>query len=706
MDTLSFRWVVATAPHISSWLSSTGYIDNIRVKLAGDGRFRDASTVFAEQGLNLSGGQSKDLLFDFTAPNNEGLYSFFTEFDENGEIRTQSGFDVKVELVKAQLVVPEIARGVAEVRLQFENKSNRQMGLIVNHYLLKDGVVLQKGTINGTISSGPQEMVFSYNNLMREDGAYTVLAEMLYDGRTKTLSSSLVSNHAPLLEFIPEISTTAGRLVEIKLVARDLDGDNVSVSIGEPFGSDGNWQTQQGDEGNYNVLVEAGDGLLSVLQTVRVHVGEPAVECTIASDCGADGTVSSNVCFENNVVDMHRAFRCKNPGEISSFCAFDDSPIVVQECLNFCLDGSCIGEEQNYQLREQIRIWPAMPISEKDTVELVVDSNRWINAGKLAPDCSNLKIFFNDSQEIDRDVIGCGRPETKVRFAVVDSTHFASGVSNLEYSLYLGNRLEGNAKNDLSKVYYFFEGCDNPIGWQAEGDALIQVGENNSVFGTSCLVSTHGTGQDSVFSLVNFTQQKGTLEFLAKFSEEGKNWRLFSLGNSSASGYPSIGAGLGQHFSENLSTGSFFDTDMLWSKDVWYNFRVEFNFSMNCYDIYLEGQKVSSYCTGTGGFLDHNFSKLWLGDWGSNANSAVFYDEMKLYSRANAAVSLEGESVANTVPYARVIYPNGGEHVGWNDSVKFSVIDVEGNSLLRAGIFFSSKKGGFEQPIVENLLLD
>ena len=63
---------------------------------------------------------------------------------------------------------------------------------------------------------------------------------------------------------------TEGDRLRIQASAQDPDGEDVEISYGEPFNEEGTWQTQQGDAGEYSVLVTATDGQEEVTETVSV----------------------------------------------------------------------------------------------------------------------------------------------------------------------------------------------------------------------------------------------------------------------------------------------------------------------------------------------------------------------------------------------------------------------------------------------------
>ena len=109
------------------------------------------------------------------------------------------------------------------------------------------------------------------------------------------------------------VTYTEGDLVQLKPVAIDPDGTEVTYTFTPPVDADGSWQTRIGDEGEYRVAVGASDGKSQTVETVLVQIlraNRPPV-----IDCGAGVTVQ-----ETETVDLHDA--CTVTDE-------DDSEVVV-----------------------------------------------------------------------------------------------------------------------------------------------------------------------------------------------------------------------------------------------------------------------------------------------------------------------------------------------------------------------------------------
>ena len=74
---------------------------------------------------------------------------------------------------------------------------------------------------------------------------------------------------------IPTLKVTEGETVSFpNLKATDPDGDKIKYSFSEPLDSSGKWVTEEGDSGEYNVVITASDGTSEVKQEVRIIVLE------------------------------------------------------------------------------------------------------------------------------------------------------------------------------------------------------------------------------------------------------------------------------------------------------------------------------------------------------------------------------------------------------------------------------------------------
>lgn len=68
------------------------------------------------------------------------------------------------------------------------------------------------------------------------------------------------------------ITIKEGETVTIKPVITDLDNDEITLTIGEPVGDDGVWETKFTDHGEYFISIAADDGKDKVAKRVRIVV--------------------------------------------------------------------------------------------------------------------------------------------------------------------------------------------------------------------------------------------------------------------------------------------------------------------------------------------------------------------------------------------------------------------------------------------------
>ena len=79
-------------------------------------------------------------------------------------------------------------------------------------------------------------------------------------------------NSVPEISGLEDIHVKEGEIVNIKPKVTDLDGDEVKLTISDPVGDDGVWQTSYTDHGSYVVTVTASDGKDTVTKKVSVEV--------------------------------------------------------------------------------------------------------------------------------------------------------------------------------------------------------------------------------------------------------------------------------------------------------------------------------------------------------------------------------------------------------------------------------------------------
>ncbi|MBW2999867.1 PKD domain-containing protein [Candidatus Woesearchaeota archaeon] len=73
-------------------------------------------------------------------------------------------------------------------------------------------------------------------------------------------------------EDLPTIKVMEGELVKLKLSGTDPDGDPIEYAFSEPLDEDGEWQTEEGDGGEYVVTIVASDGKTTSSKKIKIVV--------------------------------------------------------------------------------------------------------------------------------------------------------------------------------------------------------------------------------------------------------------------------------------------------------------------------------------------------------------------------------------------------------------------------------------------------
>ena len=87
-------------------------------------------------------------------------------------------------------------------------------------------------------------------------------------------------------EELTKITVKEGELVALKPESEDPDADTIEYAFSEPLNKDGEWQTKNGDAGNYEITVTASDGELKDTQKILLvveSINKPPVLKAIAN---------------------------------------------------------------------------------------------------------------------------------------------------------------------------------------------------------------------------------------------------------------------------------------------------------------------------------------------------------------------------------------------------------------------------------------
>ncbi len=207
--------------------------------------------------------------YSFSAPlNKQGQWK--TNYGDAGEyIVSLTASDGKLTTEKRMKIivnrvnVPPQVSGVADLHLK--------EGEVANFKPVVSDPNGDKVTV--TVSPPLQDGTFATDHTSAGDYQIKVVAS---DGELLTEKMFTLTvddvNELPVLTNLGDLMVKEGELVKVQPTVSDLDGDDVKLSISDPVGDDGVWQTGFTDHGDYFVTVTANDGKGTVTKKVKVTV--------------------------------------------------------------------------------------------------------------------------------------------------------------------------------------------------------------------------------------------------------------------------------------------------------------------------------------------------------------------------------------------------------------------------------------------------
>lgn len=214
--------------------------------------------------------QDKDpVTFTFSKPlNPNGEWK--TNYGDAGEyVVTLSATDgkltttKKVKMVVQRVNVPPVVEGVRDLTVR--------EGEIVNFQPKVTDPNNDKVTVTTTepLNSG------TFKSDYASAGEYQITM-VASDGELETEKTFKLTvldvNQRPVINGVNDIAVKEGEVITLKPEVADLDNDPLTVTVSDPVGNDGEWQTSYTDHGEYLVTLTANDGKDTVTQKVKVTV--------------------------------------------------------------------------------------------------------------------------------------------------------------------------------------------------------------------------------------------------------------------------------------------------------------------------------------------------------------------------------------------------------------------------------------------------
>lgn len=219
---------------------------------------------------------------NYTDPDNDRVTLVFNKpLDKDGEWKTNFGdageyastivandgklsTTTKLKIIVERVNVAPIIDGVEDMTVK--------EGDVVN---FKPNITdPNKDQVKVTISDPLKNGVFKTDHTSAGDYKIKVVAT---DGELKTEKNFLLRvldvNVKPTVEGIPEkLVIKEGDLINLKPKVSDLDNDKLKISISDPVGDDGIWQTGYTDHGQYTITVVVDDGKDKVTKKIDLSI--------------------------------------------------------------------------------------------------------------------------------------------------------------------------------------------------------------------------------------------------------------------------------------------------------------------------------------------------------------------------------------------------------------------------------------------------
>lgn len=215
--------------------------------------------------------------------NDKVTYSFSSPLNSNGEWKTSYGdageytstitatdgkltTTKKIQIVVERVNVPPVITGI-------KNMAAREGETVTFTPQVSDP---NKDKVTVTVSEPLRTGTFKTDHTSAGEYQITVVVS---DGELETEQSFTLNiadvNVLPEITNLPEkLTIKEGEVVEIKPVVTDLDEDDLTISISEPVGNSGVWETGYTDHGNYVITVSISDGKDTVIKKVNVQVDD------------------------------------------------------------------------------------------------------------------------------------------------------------------------------------------------------------------------------------------------------------------------------------------------------------------------------------------------------------------------------------------------------------------------------------------------
>ncbi|MEA3514755.1 MAG: hypothetical protein U9R34_04725 [Nanoarchaeota archaeon] len=206
-------------------------------------------------------------------------YTYSSPLDSSGKWQTEEG-DVGEYLIT--ITASDGKTEVSQKVMIVVETLNRKPVVAVKDITVEEGETIK--IVPQIIDEDGDSVTLEYSGWMESDtytttsddaGVYTVTLKVS-DGKL-TVSKDIVitvtnKNRAPVLADVPDVEVVEGEKVVLDYKATDPDDDSITFRFTDPVDDIGEWQTEEGDAGEYLVTVTASDDKLKDTQGVLITV--------------------------------------------------------------------------------------------------------------------------------------------------------------------------------------------------------------------------------------------------------------------------------------------------------------------------------------------------------------------------------------------------------------------------------------------------
>ncbi len=233
------------------------------------------------QELKVKENQMVKLKAKASDPDNDVIqYTFTPPLNAKGEWKTNYGdagdymvtitaadgvhtTEKKLKIIVERVNVPPVIEGLKDLyakegdAVKFEPKVSDPNGDAVT---VKVSEPLESGSFMTDHDSAGEYVI----KVLAGDG------ELDSEGSFKLTVADV--NMPPEIKNLKDITVKEGETVELNLETEDLDSDEVTLTISNPVGNDGVWETKYTDHGEYAVTVTATDGKDLISKNIKITV--------------------------------------------------------------------------------------------------------------------------------------------------------------------------------------------------------------------------------------------------------------------------------------------------------------------------------------------------------------------------------------------------------------------------------------------------